>query len=348
MKKNKRNPNVDSFSNYLLIVAIVPAVFSIIAYELLEYIVNVGFGRNPNYNPLIGLGMLIPMGLMMELLTFFLSRSWYRKLSFFIHAINQVAGGNYDTTLTVAALKPFDDVAENFNQMTSELRSVETLRNDFINDFSHEFNTPITSINGFANLLLDTEVTEEERMQYLTVIADESERLATLSKETLMMSRLDSQQTIIDKDSYSLDEQIKQIIILLSQSWSAKQINLETDLSPIIYLGNANLMSHIWINIINNAVKFTPIGGNISVSMKQLNGIISIVISDTGKGMSEDELRQIFNKYYQADSSHSTKGLGLGLSIAHRIVELCGGNITVTSNRGKGTAFTVSLPSSQD
>lgn len=344
MKRNKHLDDINKLPNYFAIVAIVPTVLSVMAYEFLDYMINVVFQKNPDYNPLIGLGMLVPMALMMELSTYFFSKILYRKVSRLISAINEVAGGNYNITLNPKKAKPLTDVVVNFNKMTAELKSVETLRNDFINDFSHEFKTPITSINGFANLLLDTEVSEEERREYLQIIADESERLSALSRETLMMSRLDNQQSIPDKKYYALDEQIKQNIILLSREWSAKKIDLSADLPPVTYYGNMDLMSHIWINLLGNAIKFTPVHGKINVSMRQEPKQIVVLVSDTGKGMTDGEMIRIFNKYYQADPSHSTKGMGLGLSIAHRIVELSGGRIDVTSTPGSGSTFAVYLP----
>lgn len=344
MKKNKHLDDINKLPNYFAIVAIVPAVLSVMAYKFLDYMINVVFQKNPDYNPLIGLGMLVPMALMMELSTYFFSKVLYRKVSRLISAINEVAQGNYNITLDPKKAKPLTDVVINFNKMTAELKSVETLRNDFINDFSHEFKTPITSINGFANLLLDTEVSEEERREYLQIIADESERLSALSRETLMMSKLNNQQSIPDKKYYALDEQIKQNIILLSREWNAKKIDLSADLPPVTYYGNMDLMSHIWLNLLGNAIKFTPIHGKINVSMKQEQNQIAVLISDTGKGMTEGEMVRIFNKYYQADPSHTTKGMGLGLSIAHRIVELSGGSIDVTSTSGCGSTFKVYLP----
>lgn len=344
MKKDEHLDDINKLPNYMAIAAIVPAVLSIIVYEFLEYMVNIVFQKNPDYDPLVGLGMLVPMALLMEFFTYFLSRALYKKVNQIISGINQVAGGNYNVTLHPEKLHPLTEIAENFNKMTRELRSVKTLRNDFINDFSHEFKTPITSINGFARLLLDTEVSQEEEQQYLQIIADESERLAALSNQTLMMSRLDSQQSIPDKIPYALDEQIKQNIILLSREWNAKKIDLGADLAPVTYVGNADLMSHIWMNLLNNAIKFTPECGTIDVSMRQEKDTVLVSISDTGKGMTEDEILHIFNKYYQADPSHATKGMGLGLSIAHRIVELCGGSIEVTSRPGEGSTFTVILP----
>lgn len=344
MKKDNHLKDINKLPNYLAVVSIVPAILSIVAYEFVDFMVNFVVHPNPYYEPLNGLGMLVPMALLMELFTFFLSRALYKKMDTLVQGIHEVADGNYNVTLEPERLKPLTEVAENFNKMTSELRSVETLRNDFINDFSHEFKTPITSINGFANLLLDTKVSPEEERQYLQIIADESERLATLSRETLMMSRLDSQHSIPDKAPYALDEQIKQNVILLSRAWTEKKIDMGVDLSPVTYFGNADLMSHIWMNLLNNAIKFTPEGGTITVTMREANDKILVSVSDTGKGMTAEEIQHIFNKYYQADPSHATKGMGLGLSIAHRIVELCEGKIEVMSTPGKGSTFTVQLP----
>lgn len=344
MKKYDRKNAMNKLPNYMAVAAIVPAVLSVMAYEFVNYMINAVFRENPYYNPIDGLGILIPMALLMELFTFFFSKSLYKKMCLLTCGLDEVAKGNFNISVNEKKAGPFHDAAENFNLMTRELRSVETLRTDFINDFSHEFKTPITSINGFANLLLDTEVSEEERRQYLQIIADESERLATLAKETLLLSRLDSQTTIPDRQHYSLDEQLRQDVILLSPVWNEKNIDVSVELAPVTYYGNPDLMAHVWINILNNAVKFTPTLGSITISMILENQSIKVSVSDTGKGMTEEEAARIFNRYYQADASHSTKGLGLGLSIAARIVELCGGHITVTSEPGKGSTFTVVLP----
>lgn len=241
-------------------------------------------------------------------------------------------------------MAPFTEVVTNLNTMTQELQSVETLRADFINDFSHEFKTPITSINGFATLLLDTEVDDKTRNEYLKIIADESERLSHLAEQTILMSRLDSQTSIPDKVLFSLDEQIKQDIILLSNNWTSKNIDMDIDLASVKYYGNPSMMAHIWINLLTNAIKFTPEHGTIRIRCYKEQDNIICSISDTGKGMTREEQQRIFNRYYQSDKSHATQGLGLGLSIVHRIIELCNGSISVTSTTGSGSTFTVTLP----
>lgn len=334
--------------NYFALLAIVPAILAIMAYEFLDYMLYVIRPWRTDYNPLIGLGILIPMALLMELFTFFFSKHLLKKVNILTSAINRVAGGDFSVTLDETHAAPLKEVVRDFNKMTKELRSVETLRCDFTNNFSHEFKTPIASINGFAQLLLDTEVSSEERQEYLHIIAEESARLTQLAEQTMMLSRLDSQQSVPDQKFYSLDEQLRQTAILLSPAWSEKNIALDIDMNPVSYYGNPALLSQLWINLLNNAVKFTPENGQISICARQQGEAILVSIQDSGCGIPEEQLPHIFQRYYQGNRSRSSAGLGLGLSIANRIVELCGGSIRVASTPGVGSCFTVFLPIRSD
>lgn len=251
MTDNQRLPN------YFALVAIVPAILSIIAYEFIEYCGVFVLPETWRRNFLYGLGMLIPMALMTELFTSFFSCILSKRINKIAEAMQKVAQGDFSIEVESEKLKPFRDIAINFNKMTKELRSVETLRKDFINDFSHEFKTPISSINGFAKLLLETDVSEEDRRAYLEIIAEESERLATLAGNTMMLSKLENQTILPEAEDYRLDKQIRQNIILLSNAWEEKKIQMDVDLEEITYHGNADLMSHVWMNLLNNAIKFT-------------------------------------------------------------------------------------------
>ena len=242
---------------------------------------------------------------------------------------------------------PLAAAYEDFNKMAEELQGVQTLREDFINSFSHEFKTPITAVSGFAELLQEPGLTEEERSQYLQIIAEEAHRLANLANSTLLMSRLESQHSIPEKEPFSLDEQIKRCTILLSSAWEKKRIAFSADLEPVSYVGNEELMRHVWINLLNNAIKFTPEGGEVSITLQCSPEQIQVQISDTGIGMSPEMISHIFDQYYQGEPNHTEKGLGLGLSIVHRIVELCGGQIQVDSIPDQGSVFTVLLPRSR-
>jgi signal transduction histidine kinase len=228
--------------------------------------------------------------------------------------------------------------------MSSELGSLQMLRNDFINRYSHEFKTPIASINGFAELLLEKQLPEQEQRQYLEIIRDESERLSNLARNTILFSRLSAQQLITHVETYDLGEQLRQCSIILSKSWMEKQIDFTGDFPTLPFVGDKELIQHLWLNLIGNAVKYTPAGGEITVTLTAQGDHALVTVADNGEGMSEETQAHLFEPYYQGTSQYVSQGLGLGLSIAHRVTELCGGTIGVQSALGLGTTFTVSLP----
>ena len=337
----------DKWNRWLIIPTIIVMISSVCIYATVDFADNYIVLGNKHYDAVRAVGMLFPMGVVMGTISYITSKVVYRFVSRLTKGINEIADGNFGIRLDLEKAGPMKEVFINFNKMGAELQSLQTLHNDFINNFSHEFKTPITSINGFAMLLLDESVSEGDKRKYLQIIADESERLAAMSSNTLLLSKLESQQFVTDKKSYSLDEQIKRCSILLSNEWSKKKINFLAELEPVVYHGNSDLMQQVWINLLSNAIKFTPEFGEISVTLKKEEKFIKVEISDSGKGMNEEERARIFVKYYQIDPSHSNKGLGLGLPIAKRIIDLCGGKIEVTSKLNEGSTFTVYLPSSR-
>ena len=225
--------------------------------------------------------------------------------------------------------------------MAEQLQSVETLRENFISDFSHEFKTPIVSIAGFAKLLKDSTLTSEQRNEYLDVIIDESDRLVGLSESVLLLNRLDSQ--VIVKERYCLDEQIRQCVLAFDRQMREKNINVELSLDETDIFSNPKLLQQVWINLLSNAVKFTPDNGTITVCCFNQDGKVAVSVKDNGCGMSAEVMTNIFNKFYQGDKSHTTPGNGLGLSIVKKIVEILNGSITVASEIGKGSSFIITL-----
>ena len=237
------------------------------------------------------------------------------------------------------------DVIENFNKMVEELNSVAILRNDFISNFSHEFKTPIVSIKGYAELIKDGKnLTEKQKQEYLQIIIDESKRLSNLASSTLLMSKLDSQTEIKETEIFSVNEQIKQCVLILDNEFKTKNLEVKIKLGKMRVNCSMDMLQQVWLNILTNAIKYTPMGGKIRISSIEMEKEYVISISDNGIGMNKETLDHIFDKYYQGDNSHATTGNGLGLSIAKRIVELSGGKIEVNSAEGKGTTFSVSLP----
>ena len=294
------------------------------------------------------LSMLVPIVVLVTLVNFLFTRYIYRYLDKISDAMQKVADGDYTVRLDAEKDQPFRELYRNFNTMAEELGGVEMLKNDFINGYAHELRTPITSINGFAEMLLndDGTLSREEKRSYLEIIASESRRLADLAGNSLLMSRLDTQKIIPDKKPFSLDEQLRRCSILLSGQWTEKELDMTMDLDEAVYVGDYDLMQHLWINLLTNAVKYTPKGGSITVTLKNEEKFIAVSVADTGKGIPPEDRERIFDKYYQTDKSHSKRGLGLGLAICKRIVQLCNGTLEVESEVGEGSTFTVRLPKS--
>ena len=287
---------------------------------------------------------LVIMGAIVGITSTLFSRHFNHLVSGLTGGLKSVAEGDFSRRLDPKKGGPLEAAYEDFNKMSQELQSIQTLRDDFINHFSHEFKTPITAVKGFAELLREPETTPEEREQYLQVIIDESSRLADLANNTLLLTKLESQQCIAEKRPYSLDEQIKRCAILLSPAWEKKEISFTANLEPAEYDGNEELMRHVWLNLLSNAVKYTPEGGEIAVTLQPSREELTVTVADTGIGMPPEVRAHIFDKYYQGSPNSGGRGLGLGLSIALRIVELCGGNIQVDSVENQGSTFTVRLP----
>lgn len=297
-------------------------------------------------NALFMLCMIPPMTVAVILSTTVTLRSIRKRMSTLLNGIQAVADGDLDVQLDSGSAQEYAEIYNSFNRMAEELKNTKREMQNFVNEFSHEFKTPITSISGFAQLLIDTgkNIESSERMQYLKVIADESLRLSALSQNTLLLSKVEACEIITEKEDYDLSEQIKRCTILLLPRIEQKKIELELDVGGITYRGNAELMEQVWINLLNNAIRFTPENGDITVSAVKDENDIKISFIDSGIGMDEDTISHIFEKYYQHDTVNAVRGNGIGLSIVYRIITLCGGKIKVESSPETGSTFTIILP----
>ncbi len=347
-KKNKErnNKNISKILLQLLFQSFIIVAITLSSFTFLTWLINDVFGVTETYEAAlyemqITLAILI---IILAPLNVKLYQNREKEITILSTAIKKVAGGDYQSKISITSKSAITPIYEDFNKMCTELQSVQLLRNDFINNYSHEFKTPIASINGFASLLLEKELPEEEKQQYLKIIVDESARLSKLAVNTILLSKLTSQQIVTDVEEYDLSEQLRQCSIILSQKWLDKKIEFNGEFMPVSFIGNKEILQHLWLNLLDNAIKYTPIGGEITVKnyLSENNAVIEIF--DTGEGMEQNTLQHLFDPYYQADTSHSRQGLGLGLSIVQRIVELCGGTITVQSEFGIGSRFTVVLP----
>ncbi|MDL2293359.1 HAMP domain-containing histidine kinase [Ruminococcaceae bacterium OttesenSCG-928-D13] len=261
-----------------------------------------------------------------------------------IDATKRVSAGDFDVRVEPHGTFEMQRLMQSFNDMATELGSLETLRNDFVRNISHEFKTPVASIRGFAKLLKKKTLPEEKRDEYLDIIIHESSRMAQLSGNVLLLSKLDSTDRLPDTAEYALDEQLRRAVLVMEPAISQKDIEVTVDLAPVTLNANEEMLQHVWLNLLGNAVKFTPPGGQITVALQARDGAARVTISDNGIGMDEATKAHIFDKFYQGDDSRATAGNGLGLSLSQRIISLSGGNITVESAPGEGSAFTVELP----
>lgn len=274
----------------------------------------------------------------------FFSRKLLRPIRKVIAATHQVASGDFDVKVDIGGIDELEELSNSFNKMTEELSSTETLRRDFINNFSHEFKTPIVSIKGFAKILKSGDITETEREEYLDIIISESERLTQLSTQILNLSKYEHMEIVGEKRLYRIDEQIRKIILLLEPKWTAKSIVFSLDLPDTLIEGNEDLIQQVLLNLIDNAIKFSYTGGQIEIGLiRTEKDEIVIKVKDEGCGMSEEAQNHIFEKFYQVDQSHQIAGNGIGLAIVKRLIGLMNGSISVESQVDLGSVFTITL-----
>jgi signal transduction histidine kinase len=259
-------------------------------------------------------------------------------------ASKEVARGNFDIQVQNKSKDEIGQLISDFNLMTRELKNIDILRKDFVSNVSHEFKTPITSIKGFAKLIRDGQLPNDQLLEYSEIIVNESERLSLLSSNLLRLSELDSKMIREQASVFSLDEQIRKAILILEARWTKKNIELDIDLEEISYLGDENLLQQVWLNLLQNAIKFSHNNGVISIRLYKNGAIVQVDIADNGTGIADEDKKRIFERFYKGDKSRSKDGSGLGLAIVKKIIELSNGKVYFESEIGKGTTFTVELP----
>ena len=283
--------------------------------------------------------LLITIALMQNI-----SRKIVNPIKKITDATKKVASGDFTIELETKRDDEIGELTHNFNKMVKELNSIECLQKDFINNVSHEIKTPISSIQGFAKLLEADDLSKKERKEYAEIIKEESDRLLYLSTNILKLAKLENQERIMNKTKFNIAEQIRRTISVLEPKWKEKNIKFNVSLKEQEFLGEKDLMYQVWMNIIENSIKFSKQDGQIDVKMKTNQDSIIVEIKDYGIGMEEEEVKKIFDRFYQIDKSHTKPGAGLGMTIAKRIVELSGGKIEVTSKLNESTTFIVTLP----
>lgn len=283
-------------------------------------------------------------------LVFLTSRFPLRPINLLINHLGRLASGDFKARLSFgrvfSAHPAMKELADSVNKLAEELDHIEILRGDFINDFSHEFKTPIASIAGLAGLLEKGGLSPEQSALYLRSIREESHRLSSLATSILYLKRVESQKILTDVTTYNLSEQLRSSVLLLEEKWSRKGIELSLDFEEHTVEASEELLRQVWINLLDNAVKFANEGGRVEISVSELGESIAVRIGNTGSEIGQELRERIFTKFYQADPSHATEGNGIGLAIVQSIVELHSGRVEVESENNY-TQMTVTLPRRQ-
>ena len=280
-------------------------------------------------------------------LTLYISRYILSPVEHLSDASKKVAHGDFTVQIPLDSDSDVLNVTiSNFNSMVRELRSIETLRDDFIANVSHEFKTPLSAIEGYAMLLQEKNLGDKEREECARKILQSTARLNDLTGNILLLSKLDNQNYPQENTTFSLDEQIRQAILMFESVWTKKQIDIDCDMPDVSFVGPQALLNHVWINLIGNAVKFVKGDGSgrIIVRLTPNEKNVVVTVADNGIGMDDKTIAHIFEKFYQGDTSRRSSGNGLGLALCKKIVESLHGTITAKGTPGEGSVFTVVLP----
>lgn len=338
-----------TFSLASIVVAMLAIAFSfsmLAVWVLLE--TGIAIDEDFLVDALIILSIFIGISILVFFVVFLmLGKIPLKPVNQLINEMNRLSNGDFSARLhfgkVLSKHKTFKEIEQSFNELACELENTEMLRGDFVNNFSHEFKTPIVSISGLAKLVNKGNLTDEQKKAYLLAIEEESLRLANMATNVLNLTKVENQNILTDVKKINISEQIRTCVLLLENQWTKKNIDLSLEFDEYEIEANEELLKQVFINLLDNAIKFSPENETVSVEIADEGTVVSVNIKNGGKGIPKENQSKIFNKFYQADESHATKGNGIGLAIVKKIVTLHNGHIGVKSKEGE-TVFTVKLP----
>ncbi|HEY4390749.1 MAG TPA: HAMP domain-containing sensor histidine kinase, partial [Paenibacillus sp.] len=304
--------------------------------------VEVQFGELRNF-----FAIILILTIVMSIVLFVFNTRWVvHPIIKLTEATKMLARGEYNIKFDLKRKDEIGKLAGHFTHMTRSLEQLEGMRQEFVSNVSHEMQSPLASIQGFSHTLLQADLPEEQRRHYLSIIEDESKRMSQLSKQLLMLASLDKEEAILEKSSFDVGDQIRQVLFMTEWSWREKEMAIDMDLPSLMISADSRLMQQVWINLLTNSIKYTDEGGTIFVRLKQQENMCVVEVEDTGIGIAEEDIPNIFQRFYRADKTRSRQegSSGLGLAITNRIIAMHGGRIEVESELGKGSVFRVILP----
>ncbi|OCA80812.1 sensor histidine kinase [Pseudobacillus wudalianchiensis] len=288
-------------------------------------------------------GLIIATALLSLLAMLLVAKMLIVPITQLTAATKRIADEKYDTQLNIDRHDEIGQLAASFNTMVGQLQENDKIRKEFISNVSHDFQSPLLNIQGYAGLLKGGNISDEERKNYAEVIQSETNRLSKLTRQLLLLTSLDQSSRMVKYRDYRLDEQLKACINKYRWWLEEDRLNLHMKMEATTYRGDEALFENVWENLLTNAIKYNRPEGEIHIALEKKDGYIEVIVQDTGIGISEAEQSQLFNRFYRADTSRTKEGTGLGLSIVKQIIELHKGNIHVTSKPGEGTTFTIKL-----
>lgn len=338
LTKRLRHIFIISFTSVLLFITVITvvALYLFISSGIITYdrIINDGFWIILLF---IVAGVLIGTGITIGISKLILKPSWE-----LLTGVRRLSQGDFSVRLDLGGAYEMKELSNNFNNLAKELENTEILRSDFINNFSHEFKTPIVSVKGLVELLKKTDLPEKKRRTYLNIIEEELARVSDMATNILNLSKIENQNILTEITEFNISEQIRTCILLLEKKWTKKNIDFRLDFNEYYYSGNEDMLKQVFINILDNAIKFSFDNGIISVDIAESAESVSVKISNNGETIPQEEFKNIFNKFYQKDKKALSEGNGIGLYIVSHIVKLHQGTVSVES-KDNFTTFTVTL-----
>ena len=275
--------------------------------------------------------------------SYFMSRLIFKPINNIIEGMAKLSHGEYGVRISLENYSYPKELADTFNSLATELQNTEILRSDFVNDFSHELKTPIASVSSLVSLMKHTKLSPEKQAQYLDIIEEEMTRLSEMTTKILELSRVEKQAILTDEKRFNVSEQLRACVLLLEKKWLDKNLELSLDFDEYTVKANEDLLKQVWINLIDNAIKYSPNQAELKITVDKSNDGVTVNISNTGKEIPADDIDKIFTKFYRGANSQNRDGNGIGLSIVKHIVELHGGTVSAKSEN-KLTTFTVFIP----
>ena len=353
MKKYRQNPFFRALQNYVtffLLVAFIVSCCMMLFVKTLANTMGLVFTReNIAVAAKLTFGNVLLITLISSTIDYVRRKLMVdRPVKRIMAALDQVMQGDF--TVRIAPVKEFagetgfNEIINAINKMTAELQGTETLRTDFIANVSHELKTPLAVMGNYATMLQQPGITEDDRMEYAKAISHSSRRLAALITNILKLNKLENQQIFPKHEEFDLSGQVCESLLQFEDAWEAKNLNIETQIEDEVCIcSDAELLSLVWNNLISNAVKFTPEGGSIGVTLSTEGNTVIVSVTDTGCGIDPETGKHIFEKFYQGDTSHATQGNGLGLALVKRVMDILNGEISVRSTSGQGSTFSVRI-----